>query len=78
MVIEPLTHEQSALQAAYALADATEWASAGMMLRVSVIPNPSVALSFALNARAECLNENGRRICTTVIDLIERLVVRAA
>lgn len=75
---KPLTHERAAREAAFALADATEWAPAGLMLRVSVIMKPSVALSFALNARADCLNAEGRRICTSVIDLLERLAERSA
>jgi hypothetical protein len=72
-----LTHERAARDAAYALADATEWSSAGLMLRVSMIPKPSVALTFALNARADCLNDEGRRICTSVIDLIGRILAKA-
>lgn len=65
----------NAQRAAMDLAGQTEWAPAGMMLRVASIlrdgEKPAIALPFALNARADCLNEAGRRTCGRIIEMIE-------
>lgn len=67
-----------ASRAAHILASLTEWAPAGYMLRVAHVAAesepPRVALTFALNARAECLNDEGRRVCSRVIEDIERAI----
>jgi len=61
----------TALEVAWALSEITEWSAAGIMLRVARIDDPKAALSFALNARADCLQKAGRDLCTQVIRVLE-------
>jgi hypothetical protein len=67
--------------AAWELADMTEWPAAGLMLRVSAIARAGeplrVALSFALNARADCLNAAGRDVCAPIVAAIDAAIARA-
>ena len=74
---------RNATAAANALAEHTEWAPAGYMLRVvSLIRSDrgsvAAATSFALSAQAECLNPEGRRICDDVIGMLRNAHAQAA
>lgn len=66
---------RKAADAAYLLASICEWAPAGLMLRVVAIAEsneePTIALTFAKSAKAECLNPCGTAACERIIREIE-------
>ena len=67
--------ERQAQEAAVRLSEIAEWAPAGQMLRVAAIAKSgdlfSVARAFALNALEDCLLQEGKRLCTFIVELLE-------
>ena len=64
------------------LAELTEWAPAGYMLRVAMILDndepAKVALPYALHARAETLSRDGARATNAIVATLEALAAAAA